>query len=88
MGLAHGTVYPAWNAVALADAAPTERGQVMAWFQAAFNAGFGVGALALGVLADAAGYPAVFVAGAIGILGALALVVSDPRRSGPRDVRV
>jgi MFS family permease len=88
MGLAHGTVYPVWNTVALSGAAPTERGRVMAWFQAAFNAGVGVGALALGVLADAAGYPAVFVAGAVAILGALGLVATAPRGSRADGVRV
>lgn len=79
MGLAHGTVYPAWNAVALASATAAERGRVMAGFQAAFNAGFGVGALGLGILADAAGYPAVFVAGAFAALAALGLVAGDSR---------
>lgn len=78
MGLAHGAVYPAWNAVALTHADASERGGVMAGFQAAFNAGFGIGALGLGVLADAAGYPAVFVAGAAGALAALGLVLTDP----------
>lgn len=78
MGLAHGTVYPAWNAVALAGAGAAERGSVMAWFQAAFNAGFGLGALGLGMLADAAGYPAVFVAGALAVLLAFVLVVGTP----------
>jgi len=78
MGFAHGTVYPAWNAVALTHADATQRGSVMAGFQAAFNAGFGIGAFLLGMLADAAGYPAVFVAGSLAATTALIVVLSDP----------
>lgn len=61
-GLAHGVFYPTFNAVALEGAGPDERGKVMALFNAAFNVGVSAGTAGFGLLADAAGYPPVFVA--------------------------
>ena len=81
LGVAHGAFYPAFNAVAVATAGPNERGKVMALFQASFHVGFSGGAFALGVLAEAEGYPAVFQAGAACLSVALLLLLA------PRDGR-
>jgi MFS family permease len=78
LGLAHGVFYPAFNAVAIELAGPRERGKVMALYQAAFQMGGAAGPLALGLLADRAGYPAVFVAAAASLGLALAVLVASP----------
>jgi predicted MFS family arabinose efflux permease len=80
LGAAHGVFYPAFNAVAIEESRASERGRVMALFQAGFQLGFGAGGLALGVLADARGYPAVFWAGGACVLAALLLLAWDGRR--------
>lgn len=80
-GAAHGLFYPSTNALAVEGAGEHERGKVMALFQGSFNAGFASGTLALGFLADAAGYPAVFVAaGGFTLLALVALAA--PLREG------
>jgi MFS family permease len=78
LGLAHGLFYPAYNALALEGVAEHERGKSMALFQAGFNAGSSCGALALGELAERAGYPAVFWVAAGCVLIALVVVVVSP----------
>jgi len=80
-GIAHGLFYPAMNALALERAGDHERGKVMALFIGAFNAGWALGGLILGQLAEAAGYPAVFRISALGAALALALLL------GSREVR-
>jgi len=82
LGLAHGVFYPAFNAVAVERCGPRERGKVMALYQAAFQVGGTVGPLALGVLAEQAGYPPVFVVAAACLALALAVLVFSPE--GPR----
>jgi MFS family permease len=78
LGLAHGVFYPAFNAVALERAGPRERGKVMALHQAAFQAGGAVGPIALGLLAERAGYPPVFYLCALCLALALVVLVSSP----------
>ena len=78
LGLAHGLFYPAYNALALEGMAEHERGKSMGLFQAGFNAGSSCGALALGELAERAGYPAVFWVAAGCVLIALVVVVVSP----------
>jgi predicted MFS family arabinose efflux permease len=77
-GLAHGLFYPAFNAMALEGAAPHERGKFMALFNSAFNAGWAGGGLGLGVLAEAAGYPPVFIVSAAIVFAGLALFIASP----------
>lgn len=79
LGLAHGVFYPAYNAVAVEDSDPAERGKRLALFQAFFQVGNGGGTLLLGLLADAAGFPLVFVVAGAGLLLSLPLVVLRPR---------
>jgi MFS family permease len=82
LGLAHGVFYPAFNAVALERSGPRERGKVMALYQAAFQAGGAAGPLALGLLAERAGYPPVFFAAAACLALALVVLVSSPDGGG------
>jgi MFS family permease len=73
-GLAHGLFYPTFNAVAVRGIGPHERGKAMALFNGAFNVGGTLGVLALGLAAEALGYPPVFVlAGAGALAGAVVL---------------
>ncbi len=78
LGVAHGVFYPAFNAVAIERAGPRERGKVMALYQAAFQAGGAAGPLALGLLAERAGYPPVFFAAAGALAVALVVLVRSP----------
>ena len=80
-GLAHGLFYPALNALALEGASAHERGKVMALFNGAFNLGWAVSGIALGLLAERAGYPIVFVvASAVTFAGVGLLAAGRPRR--------
>ena len=83
MGVAHGLLYPALNAVAVEGVGARERGKVMALFQAAFQIGVATGAFGLGVLAELRGYPAVFVAGGVCVLAALLLFAASPEGRAP-----
>jgi MFS family permease len=82
LGLSHGVFYPAFNAVAIESTGPRERGKVMALYQAAFQLGGTAGPLAFGLLADRAGYPAVFVAAAATLAVALGVLLVSPEGRG------
>jgi MFS family permease len=74
LGLAHGTFYPAFNAVAVGAAEARERGKLMALFQASFQVGSATAGL-WGLLAAARGYPAIFEAASTCLALALALLL-------------
>lgn len=61
LGLSHGFLYPAINAMAAEGVPHARRGAVMSYFYGCFAAGFAFWVLALGVLARAHGYPLVFM---------------------------
>ncbi len=89
LGASHGRMYPALNAVAVQGVGIRERGKVMALFQTAFQVGFAVSALILGLIAEHAGYPSAFLAGGGCVLAALILFVASPEgrdsiRQSPR----
>lgn len=74
LGLAHGLLYPALNALAMEGAVAETRGTIMSYFTGSFYAGSAVGTTALGLVAQTAGYPMVFwIAGAAALMGAAAL---------------
>ena len=78
-GLAHGLFYPAYNAMAVEGSAAGERGMRMALFQGWFNAGVAGGSFALGFVAEAYGYPTIFVLSGLFVVGALAVLRTAPR---------
>jgi MFS family permease len=86
LGLAHGTFYPAFNAVAVAAAEARERGKLMALFQASFQVGNSTGGL-WGLLAAARGYPLIFEAAAVCLALALALLLASSARRPREDDR-
>jgi predicted MFS family arabinose efflux permease len=61
LGLAHGFIYPALNAMLLDDTDAGRRGLVMVVYNGSFQLGFAVSALSFGWVAERFGYPAVFV---------------------------
>lgn len=64
-GLAHGAFYPSLNALALEGASHHQRGTISAYFSAAFNAGTLVVTFCFGHMAQAFGYPSIFLIGAL-----------------------
>jgi predicted MFS family arabinose efflux permease len=78
LGIAHGLFYPAYNALAVEGMAEHERGKLIGLFQAGFNAGSSCGTLALGELAERAGYPPVFWVAAGCLLAAWLVVFTSP----------
>jgi MFS family permease len=67
-------VTPSVFALAVAAVPPSERGQVMATTSASIDIAFGVGPVALGIVAASFGRPAVFLAGALVAGAGLVLV--------------
>ena len=81
-GLAAGAVQPVLMAWTVDRARLSERGAAMGTFTAAMDVGVGVGSLAWGVLADAAGFGAVYVvSAAVAGIGLLLLVGGGGLRS-------
>jgi len=77
-GAAHGLFYPAYNALAVEEAGPGERGKVMALFNGAFNLGNSGATLGLGFVAEAYGYPAVFWIAGAGVFAAYVFLRASP----------
>jgi MFS family permease len=75
-GVAHGLLYPSLNAFIVEPVPANERAKVFALFMAAFNAGWALGAIALGWVADLYGYPAVFWLATAGVAVALLVFAS------------
>lgn len=67
--------FPALSLCAVAGVPPSERGAVIGTFSAFIDLAFGVAPVILGVVANAAGYEAVFLASAVVALAGSALVV-------------
>jgi MFS family permease len=61
LGLAHGAFYPSLNALALEEATHQQRGTITAYFIAAFNVGVLLVTLCFGQIAQAYGYPLIFL---------------------------
>ncbi len=80
IGLSHGFLYPALNALVIAGSDRSERGAVMGIFLGAFNVGFAAGPPILGLVAERAGYPATFAVSAAfaGLAFLLLLWTSSP----------
>ena len=84
LGVSHGLLYPALNALSIGSAPAGARGVVMTSFNGAFNLGFAVSVVSFGAIAELAGFPAVFLlAGLATFTGvvALALLRSTPAHS-------
>jgi predicted MFS family arabinose efflux permease len=78
-GLAHGAVFPAAMAMLLDGSVPAHRARQLALANGSMNLGY-VAVLLVGIVAEHAGYPVVFVAAGLATLGVAALLVR--RRQG------
>ena len=81
LGLAHGFLYPAINALAVEGVPRARRGAVMSYFFSCFNTGFALWVLGFGVVAKTYGYPVVFVATGLLAWLALAFLPKSPART-------
>ncbi|HWZ88548.1 MAG TPA: MFS transporter [Polyangiaceae bacterium] len=82
LGLAHGLLYPAINALAAEGVPRARRGAVMSYFSACFYGGFALCAFGLGFLAKAAGYPLVFVLSGVLVWSTLWFLPKPARELG------
>lgn len=79
-GTAHGVFYPVGNALVVQHATPAQRGLVLTAFNGGFHAGVSLGVFTFGQLAQAAGYPAVFVTAGVLAVAAAAIVSQTASR--------
>ena len=75
-GFAHGLLYPSMNALIVEPVPANERAKVFSLFMASFNAGWGLGSILLGWVAETLGYPAVFWAATGGVAAACLIFAS------------
>ncbi len=76
LGIAHGTFFPAFNAVAVEFALESERGKAMAAYNGAFNVGFASGSYLLGHIAIATNFPTIFLIAAVICAAAFGMLVT------------
>jgi MFS family permease len=70
-GMGHGYLFPILSSMAIEGTDRHRRGSAMSFFTAVFDLGQMVGPLALGVVAEAAGYPAMFLTALAAVAGSL-----------------
>jgi MFS family permease len=80
LGLAHGLLYPALNALAIDGVPRARRGAVMTYFLGCFNAGYAFWVMGLGVVAKAHGYPVLFIA--TGVLIWVSMLILPKKSEG------
>lgn len=73
--LGQALTFPALMTIAVRSAPASERGAVIGTFTSFFDAGFGVGAVTLGLVSDAFGFTGSFIAAALVALVGLSLLV-------------
>jgi MFS family permease len=67
--------FPALMTIAVRSAPASERGAVVGTFTSFFDAGFGIGAVSLGIVSDAFGFSGSFIAASLVALAGLALLI-------------
>jgi MFS family permease len=74
LGCAHGILYPVFNALAIQNVGPKQRGAMMALYHGGFNGGMAIALLVGGMVIEHFGYPTLFLAtGCVTALAALYL---------------
>jgi MFS family permease len=73
--LGQALTFPALMTIAVRSAPASERGAVIGTFTSFFDAGFGIGAVTLGVVSDVFGFAGAFIAAALVALGGLSLLL-------------
>jgi MFS family permease len=79
LGLAHGLLYPAINAIAAEGVPRARRGAVMSYFSACFYGAYALWVFGLGVVAKVAGYPVVFLASGLLVWSAVSFLPRTAR---------
>ena len=82
-GIGQAMTFPALMTIAVRSAPASERGAVVGTFTSFFDAGFGIGAVALGVVSDAFGFAGSFIAASFISLAGLALLLVKRSSFGP-----
>lgn len=81
--------FPALMTLAVSATPPAERGAVVGTFTAFFDLAFGLGAVTLGAISEALGYPGLFVsAGVVAIAGMIGLIALGDRVTSVRTRRI
>lgn len=81
LGVSHGLLYPALNALALETSPPGARGIVMTSYNGAFNLGFAVSVVSFGAIAEIAGYPTIFLLAGLAVFTGVAALGLIPGAS-------
>jgi MFS family permease len=76
--------FPSLMTLAVENAPPADRSSVVGTFTAFADVGFAVGAVSLGIVANATGYNGVFLASAAASLAGLLVLARMPRSAGVR----
>lgn len=79
-GLAHGAFYPSVNALALEGAGHGQRGTISAYFNASFNVGVLIVTFCFGHVAQAYGYPSIYLLVAVIAASGCPLLYAQMRR--------
>ena len=79
MGIGFSMMFPALALMVVSEVGEENRGSALGAFTAFFDIGVGVGAPLAGATAAVAGYPAVFLLGAVAALGTAALAAFSPQ---------
>lgn len=84
LGVSHGLLYPALNALLIETSPVGARGIVMTSYNGAFNLGFAMSVVSFGLIAEVAGYPTIFLLAGLAVFTgviALALIPAAPKNS-------
>ena len=79
MGIGFSMMFPALALMVVSEVGEENRGSALGAFTAFFDIGVGLGAPLAGATAALAGYPAVFLLGAVAALGTAALAAFSPQ---------
>lgn len=84
LGVAHGLLYPALNALLIASTPAGARGVVMTSYNGAFNLGFAMSVVSFGAIAEIAGFSSIFLLAGLGTFSGVAALALIPGRAKQR----
>jgi predicted MFS family arabinose efflux permease len=80
-GLAHGFLFPAYIAFIVENAPLRERGRLVALCNGGFNAGYALGGLVFGAVAEHFGYPRLYLGAGLTTIAGVVLLALGPQSS-------
>lgn len=84
LGVAHGLLYPALNALLIESSPASARGIVMTSYNGAFNLGFAMSVVSFGAIAEIAGYPTIFLLAGLAVFTGVAALGMIPAAARDR----